>query len=249
MEIIITVFFALLGAVLASFIGVLSERLYTGEAWINDRSRCNSCARELGMRDLIPVFSWLASKGRCFSCHSRIPFQYALTELVLAGLFALSYHQLGLSYALVLFLLALSVLLFIVLYDLRHTVVPQGASNLLLIFSIGFAYLTAPSLISLGISGLVAGVIGLFFLALYVFSKGRAMGLGDAPVALALSLLVSSAAISGLLFSFWIGALVGIVILVRHPRGHRMGIEVPFVPFLAAGYLLAFFTQWNPFQF
>jgi len=25
-----------------------------------------------------------------------------------------------------------------------------------------------------------------------------------------------------------------------------MGIEVPFVPFLAAGYLLAFFTQWNP---
>ena len=24
-----------------------------------------------------------------------------------------------------------------------------------------------------------------------------------------------------------------------------MGIEVPFAPFLAAGFLLAYFTQWN----
>jgi hypothetical protein len=40
------------------------------------------------------------------------------------------------------------------------------------------------------------------------------MGLGDTPVAVALSLLVGTQAFSGLLFSFWIGALVGIVILV-----------------------------------
>jgi prepilin signal peptidase PulO-like enzyme (type II secretory pathway) len=73
------------------------------------------------------------------------------------------------------------------------------------------------------------------------------MGLGDAPVALALALLAGPGlALAGLLFSFWIGALVGIAILVSRPKGHRMGIEVPFVPFLAAGYLLAFFTRWNP---
>jgi prepilin signal peptidase PulO-like enzyme (type II secretory pathway) len=75
------------------------------------------------------------------------------------------------------------------------------------------------------------------------------MGLGDAPVALALSLVAGTNAFSGLLFSFWIGAVIGIGILALYPRGHRMGIEVPFVPFLAAGYLLAFFTQWNPLLF
>jgi prepilin signal peptidase PulO-like enzyme (type II secretory pathway) len=75
------------------------------------------------------------------------------------------------------------------------------------------------------------------------------MGLGDTPVALGLSLLVGMNSVSGLLFSFWIGAVIGIGILARYPKGHRMGIEVPFVPFLAAGYLLAFFTQWNPFLF
>jgi len=41
--------------------------------------------------------------------------------------------------------------------------------------------------------------------------------------------------------------VVGIVLLARAPRGARMGIEVPFAPFLAAGFLLAYFTQWDPF--
>ena len=96
---------------------------------------------------------------------------------------------------------------------------------------------------------MVAGVISLGFFLLYAFSRGRAMGLGDAPVSFALALLVgASLAIPGLLFSFWIGAIVGIAILATTPKGHRMGIEVPFVPFLAAGYLLAFFTQWNPLR-
>jgi leader peptidase (prepilin peptidase) / N-methyltransferase len=94
---------------------------------------------------------------------------------------------------------------------------------------------------------MTAGVIGSGFFLLHYFSKGRAMGLGDSPVALALALVTGgSLAIAGLLFSFWIGAVVGIGILVATPKGHRMGIEVPFVPFLAAGYLLAYFTQWNP---
>jgi prepilin signal peptidase PulO-like enzyme (type II secretory pathway) len=72
------------------------------------------------------------------------------------------------------------------------------------------------------------------------------MGLGDAPIALSLSLLSAGYVFPGILFSFWIGAVVGIAILVTRPKGHRMGIEVPFVPFLAAGFLLAFFTSWNP---
>jgi prepilin signal peptidase PulO-like enzyme (type II secretory pathway) len=53
--------------------------------------------------------------------------------------------------------------------------------------------------------------------------------------------------VPGILFSFWIGALFGIAVLLRRRGGPTMGIEVPFVPFLAAGFLLAFFTQWNPF--
>ena len=75
--------------------------------------------------------------------------------------------------------------------------------------------------------------------------EGVLLGGVYALFALGLSLLVGSAAFSGFIFSFWIGAVIGIVILLKRPSGSRMGVEVPFAPFLAAGFLLAFVTQWN----
>jgi prepilin signal peptidase PulO-like enzyme (type II secretory pathway) len=73
------------------------------------------------------------------------------------------------------------------------------------------------------------------------------MGLADSPLSFGLSLLVGPVALTGFVFSFWIGAVVGIVLLLQRPVGSRMGVEVPFAPFLAAGFLLAYFTQWNLF--
>lgn len=240
------VFFAL-GSVLASFTAVIAERLHTGQSWVNGRSRCNSCNRELSALDMVPVLSWLVFRGRCRTCCARVPALYALSEVLLGSVFALSYLKLGLVLSLAPLLMAFSVLAFIVMYDLRHTIVPMTSSLLLILFSLLYAVLSMGAGARLGLTLVVAGVISLFFFLLYAGSRGRAMGLGDAPVALALSILVGgSLAVPGLLFSFWLGALVGIAILAMTPKGHRMGIEVPFVPFLAAGYLLAFFTQWNP---
>lgn len=239
-----------LGAVLASFLAVIAERVYTGESWIRGRSRCNSCTEHLRAHELIPVLSWMSTLGRCRTCGSRVPVWYAVGEATLGTVFVFGYLSLGFSVALPVFLLIACVLTFIVLYDLRHTVVPAFASNSLIALGVLYAVLATPSLPALGYTFLVSGCIGLFFFLAYALSGGRAMGLGDAPVALALSLVVGgSLALPGFLFSFWIGGIVGIAILVSRPKGRRMGIEVPFVPFLAAGYLLAFFTQWNPLLF
>lgn len=243
---LLTAFF-FLGAIIASFMAVVAERLYTGQSWIQGRSACNSCSRELGVADLVPVFSWLFSRGRCRTCYAKVPVLYAIGEATLGVLFALAYLKLGLSLALAALLASFAVLAFIVMYDLRHTVVPTIASTLLVILSLVYALLTSGGAEHLGQTLMTAGFIGFAFFLLYFLSRGRAMGLGDSPVALALALLTGgSLAIAGLLFSFWIGAVVGIGILVATPKGHRMGIEVPFVPFLAAGYVLAYFTQWNP---
>lgn len=246
MDALLPFVFFVLGAILASFLGVVAGRLYTGQSWLSGRSQCDSCGRMLGVLDLVPVVSWVSSLGRCRSCGSQVSYLYSLTEVTLGTLFVVSYLQFGLGLPLLLFLGALLLLTFIVLYDLRHTVVPPLASWLFVACAALFACVTAPSQIVLGLTFITAGAIGLLFFLLFLLSRGRAMGLGDTPVALGLSLLAGSASLAGLLFSFWIGALLGIAILVTTPKGHRMGIEVPFVPFLAAGFLLALFTGWNP---
>lgn len=156
---------------------------------------------------------------------------------------------LGLSIGLGLFLIAATILTFIVLYDLRHTIVPISASWALILVSGLFSFVQSSDLHEFGTSFLVAMFIGGGFFLVYALSQGRAMGLGDAPVAFGLSLLVAPFAFAGVLFSFWIGALVGVGILFGRPGGPKMGIEVPFVPFMAVGFLLAYFIQWNPLAF
>ncbi len=242
---IIALCFAVLGAILASFVGVIVERVNTGASWTTDRSRCDSCATELTARDLIPVVSWLISRGVCRTCGSRIPVRLVVIEASMAVFFFASYQLIGATVALPFFLVSLLLLLFVVLYDIRHTIVPMGPVLLFIFSALVYRALYSPA--SLGASLLFAGLAASVFLLFHLGSRGRAMGLGDAPVVLGLSLLVgASVTIPGVLFSFWIGAVYGIVVLARTPQGHRMGIEVPFVPFLALGFLLALYTGWNP---
>jgi hypothetical protein len=42
---------------------------------------------------MIPIFSWLALRGRCSGCHSRISAQYPLIEAANAGLWLLVYSR------------------------------------------------------------------------------------------------------------------------------------------------------------
>ena len=172
-----------------------------------------------------------------------------MSELLLGSLFVFGYYTIVSTTALALFFSFLFILAILVQYDLRHTIVPFKLSLLLVALGALYAVHTTPNVSELSNTFLLAGAVGFGFFLLHTLSGGRWMGLGDTPIALALALLVGMQAVSGLLFSFWIGAVVGIGILVTTPVGRRMGIEVPFVPFLAAGYLLAFFTQWNPLLF
>ena len=238
--------FFLLGAILASFGGVIAGRIGTGQSWIRGRSRCDACAADLEATAMVPIISSLLQRA-CRACGMRASAWYALQEAVLGTLFLAAELKFGLTPYLAAFLAAAFVLYVLVLYDLRHTIVPPVLSALLAVLSALCAVLAASSAQALLIAVIIAVIIGAAFAALHFLSGGRAMGLGDAPVAFSLSLLAAPFAPASLAFSFWIGAAVGIAMVAMLPRGRRMGIEVPFVPFMAAGYLLALFTQWNPF--
>lgn len=63
---------ALFGGVLGSFITCAAYRLPRGISLRHPPSSCNQCRTVLGVADLIPVFSWLALRGRCRHCGTPI---------------------------------------------------------------------------------------------------------------------------------------------------------------------------------
>src|SRR5271155_127551 len=74
------------GAVLAapfigSFLGVVVQRLPDGRPIALARSRCEECGAALAVRDLVPLFSWLASGGRCRFCRHPLGWFYPVVEL------------------------------------------------------------------------------------------------------------------------------------------------------------------------
>ena len=239
--------FGCLGAILASFVGVIVARLYTGQSFLTGHSRCDACDAPLTPLSLVPVLSFIVSRGRARCCGARISGLAPTSELTLGALFAFSYGTLGFTLALPFMLVALSLLLALVLYDLEHQILPSILLYAFVATSAVTGFLMSVSVQDFVQTALVASLIALSLFALHAFSRGRAMGFADAPFAFALALLVGPSAFSGFVYSFWIGAVVGVALLLRRPKGSRMGVEVPFAPFLACGFLLAYITQWNLF--
>jgi leader peptidase (prepilin peptidase)/N-methyltransferase len=54
-------------------------------------SRCPGCTSAIAARDNVPIFGWLALRGRCRSCGRSISARYPLVEALIAVLFAAAY--------------------------------------------------------------------------------------------------------------------------------------------------------------
>jgi len=243
----LAILFFIFGAIIASFVGLVVARLNTGSSILTGRSRCDAGGEVLEPLSLVPIVSYVLSCGRARCCSARVSVFAPLTELLLGMLFALSYTLFGITWSFFFFLLALALLLLLVLYDLAHQILPPAILFFFVLASLAFAQCNILSIGDFGFSLMIAGSLALFLALINLFSGGRMMGLSDAPLVFGLALLAGPLALSGFVFSFWIGAVVGIVLLLRRPAGSRIGVEVPFAPFLAAGFLLALFTGWNLF--
>lgn len=73
-----------LGAVVGSFLSLVTYRLPRDEPIGMTRSRCTMCGATLTVRDLIPILSWVMHKGACRHCNGKVSIRYPLTELACA---------------------------------------------------------------------------------------------------------------------------------------------------------------------
>jgi len=74
------VYIGLLGLIIGSFLNVCIYRIPAGRNVAKGHSMCMDCGHNLGVRDLVPVFSWLFLKGKCRYCGSPIASRYAKIE-------------------------------------------------------------------------------------------------------------------------------------------------------------------------
>ncbi len=72
------------GAVIGSFISLITYRLPRGQkvGWV--RSQCTDCRGALNFRDLLPIFSWAWWRGKCRMCRVPISKRYPLIEIACA---------------------------------------------------------------------------------------------------------------------------------------------------------------------
>ena len=124
---LVVVLAAVSGLLIGSFLTVVVDRVPRGESVMTPPSHCDNCGLRLGARDLVPVVSWLALRGRCRACRVRISPRYPAVELVTGVVFALLVWSQGLGPTTPLWLVLAAGLLAAALIDfdgkqLRHDI-------------------------------------------------------------------------------------------------------------------------------
>lgn len=115
----IHLYFFLVGAIIASFLGLVIDR-FPEKSIVFPTSHCESCQTRLRPLDLIPIISQVVYRFRCRYCKSSYPVWYALFELCLGLLFlaeSVGFFTLG-QVILITAGLTLSI------YDIRHQEYP-----------------------------------------------------------------------------------------------------------------------------
>ena len=255
MSLLIFIFVFLLGTIIGSFLNVVIFRFNTGRTIVTGRSICMTCNRNLRWYELIPVFSFLIQSGKCRRCASKISHQYPFVEFITGLIFAFIAYKfipvIYVSYWMYVFLVVLytfifSLLIVISVYDLRHKIIPDKLVYLFIIisfFSIFINYTGFGSVFTLpSFNGLIAGpLLAIPFVLLWVFSKGRLMGLGDGKLILGIGWMLGLASgLCAIILSFWIGTIVSVTILFLSKKKINMKTEIPFAPFLIISTLITF---------
>ncbi len=239
----------ILGAVIGSFLNVVSIRYKTGKS-IGGRSACMTCGKTLEWLELIPLLSFFMQKGACRKCKAKISWQYPLVEFLAGALFVLIFFKFtptsylsGVTTLIQVF--AACLLLVIVVHDIKHKIIPDSfvftfdMLALLSLFVGGTSWWHVPNYESL-----IAGpLLAVPFALIWVVSRGRWMGLGDAKLVLGIGWLLGvNAGINAVILSFWIGAIVSVVWLFSAYKRFKPKTEIPFGPYLILGmYLVLIF--------
>ena len=174
---------------------------------------------------------------------TRISYQYLLIELWTGLIFVTVPY---------IFIPVFCIYIVITIYDLKHKIIPDP----LVYSAIALSLLIPLFFIPYSLLDWLSGPILLaFFGTIWLFSRGRAMGFGDAKLGLSAGLLLgASQSFSAIVLAFWIGALCSLAYLfwdkagfLKNAKGLTMKSEIPFAPFIVLGAWVSLMFHLNIF--
>jgi len=223
-EIMLTVFFALLGAFVGSFLNVCIDRLPAGKSVIYPPSHCDACRHRLAPKDLAPVFSYLWLRRRCRYCQAPIPRRLLWVEVSSGLLFAFTYWHYGLSvdFAVITSYCCLFIVLMVIDWEhkliLNKIVYPAMVVALIISIFLPSSSITGFALPwPAGVNGVIGGAIGFALLLIPALIYRGGIGWGDVKIAALIGLitgfpLVFVALLIGVVLG---GVVAGILLLLK----------------------------------
>lgn len=229
----------IMGLLVGSFLTVVAHRVPRAESVVGPRSRCPGCGTQIAAYDNVPLFSWLALRGRARCCGAGISARYPLTELAVALLFAaVTVAFWDEPWEIALGLVFVSTLVAVTLTDLELKLIPNRILLVASILGVAIVLIGDPGSLPERLAA-AAGAGGLLFAAALAYPKG--MGLGDVKLAAVMGLFLGRNVAPALMIALLAGALVGLALMAREGVAARKR-GIPFGPFLALGGVVALFA-------
>lgn len=201
---------------------------------------CHNCGADVGLLAAGPAI--LPPRQRCERCGSTLREPWPLGEIAGGVAFGLLGWRFDFGWALALYSAFAAALLLISLIDLRDRLILDVVSYPAMAVALLVSAFTVGPVAALT-GGLIAGGALLFFylLALVIYRRGDAFGLGDVKLGLLIGLVVGgAAALTAVIYGVLVGGLVGVLVLALK-RDRKLA--VPYGPSLAIGALLTALTS------
>ena len=229
------------GAVFASFITCTAWRVVRGEDWKMGHSHCDTCGHELSTADLFPIVSYVALKGKCRYCGSKVPPRDLIFEILLGLLFAGTLALHGCVDAAVVAALTLEVLLLgLSLADWDSGVIPDGFLAAILvvwIMTVGFR----PDAQQFAVEGVIASACVGLLMAVGTAIVGKItnakVSYGTTKLAMCLMLFLG---FRGSVIAVIVGIVLGILFaLVCKSKKRKMSLA----PAISLAFIVAFILK------
>ena len=231
---------ALLGLVMASFVGTLAYRAPRGVSVIRPSSFCPGCGRRLSPLELVPVAGYVLSRGRCPACGYRIPVMYPAAEAVTALVYVLLFVKYGPTADFTAYLYLVTVMVYLSLVDLDQGGVSPAEAGAVYLGGTAVVLLKAftrwggsplPNLYAFLGTG---ALLGLAYLAVYLLRHRPGIGAGDLLVVPGAALYLQfQQAVRVLLVGCGLG--IAAVLLLAALKRRRLADPLPLLPFVAGG--------------